>query len=119
MFDSTVAPILFYGCQVLGFQNNQAIESLFFQFYKIILNLKKSTPNNVLLGELGRYPVEISRIIGFRHRIISGKQDKIWCLMHRLLFKLKKHNLLSKMIKTRLMDRFKQKWYSSIYDMSK
>ena len=118
------------------------------------MNLKKSTPNNVLLGELGRYPAEIfirSRMIGFWHRIISGKQDKICSLLYRLLFKLEEHNLLhskwlfnvektlndcglsefwlaqyvpkhvslSKMVKARLMDQFKQNWYSSIYDMSK
>ena len=154
LFDSMVAPILFYGCEVWRFYNNQAIESLFFQFYKIILNLKKSTPNNVLLGELGRYPAEFfikSRMIGFWHRIVSGKQDKICSLLYRLLFKLKEHNLfqskwlnvientlndcglsefwlaqyvpkqtcISKLVKTRLMDQFKQNWYSNIFDMSK
>ena len=60
MFNTMISPILlYYGCEVWGFENNDAIESLFLQFKKIILGVKKSTPNCILYGELGRYPIEI------------------------------------------------------------
>ena len=49
MFNTMISPILlYYGCEVWGFENNDAIESLFLQFYKIILGVKKSTSNCIL-----------------------------------------------------------------------
>ena len=66
MFNTMISPILLYECEVWGFENNDAIgigieslHSLFLQFYKISLGVKKSTPNCILYGELGRYPIEI------------------------------------------------------------
>ena len=44
-----------------------SMQSLFLQFLKIILGVKKSTPNCILYGELGRFPIEVfvkSRMIG-------------------------------------------------------
>ena len=67
MFDAMISPILLYGCEVWGYSNNNTVESLFLQFHKIILNVKKSTPKCILYGELGRYPIDIfinSRMIG-------------------------------------------------------
>ena len=49
MFDSMVSPILLYGSEVYGFEDCSMIESIFLQFYKIILHFKKSASNNILL----------------------------------------------------------------------
>ena len=59
MFDAMVAPILLYGAEVYGYEKSDITESLFLQFYKIIMCFKKTTPNPILYGELGRYPSEI------------------------------------------------------------
>ena len=59
MFDTMVASILLYGCEIWGFKNIDTIESLLLQFNKIILGVKKSTPNCILYGELGRFPIEV------------------------------------------------------------
>jgi hypothetical protein len=53
---------------------------------------KTSTPNYMIYGELGRYPVEIDikiRIISFWAKIICGKQSKISCIMYSLSHHLK------------------------------
>ena len=79
-FDNMIVPILLYGSEVAGFENSDILERLCTQFYKIILNVKKSTPNCILYGELGRYPFSIQikpRMIGFWQRLVNGKQDKI------------------------------------------
>lgn len=88
LFDSMVVPILLYGTEVTGFENSEVIERLCTQFYKIILNVKKSTPNIILYGELGRYPIDIlvkSRMVGLWQRIVNGKQDKISYKLYKIL----------------------------------
>ena len=68
LFDSMVAPNLLYRSEVTGFEKSDVLESLYLQFYKIILKAKKSTPNVILYGELGRYLINLivkSRIIVF------------------------------------------------------
>ena len=80
LFDSMVVPILLYGSEVTGFENSDILERLCTQFYKIILNVKKTTPNAMLYGELGKYPINIlckSRMVSFWQRIVNGKHDKI------------------------------------------
>ena len=48
LFDSMVVPILLYGSEITGFENSDVLERLCTQFYKIILNVKKTTPNIIL-----------------------------------------------------------------------
>ena len=54
MLDCMVVPILLYGSEIYGYEKSDIIEYLFLQFYKIIMCFKKSTPNAILYGELGR-----------------------------------------------------------------
>ena len=78
MFDCMIVLILLYGSEFYGYEKSDIIESLFLQFYRIIMSFKKNTPNGILYGELGRYPVEIwiqSHIIGFGKRLVCGKLD--------------------------------------------
>ena len=74
LFDSMVAPILLYGSEAPGFEKSDILESLYLQFYKIILKAKNSTPNVILYGELGKYPIYLivkSRMIGFGKGLIK------------------------------------------------
>ena len=66
---------------------NDVLEKIHLKFGKMILNLKTSTPNYMIYGELDRYPVEIDIniiIISFQAKLICGKQSKISCIMHNL-----------------------------------
>ena len=68
MFDCLFVPIVLYGSEIYGYEKSDIIESLFLQFYKMIMSFEKSTPNAILYGELSRYPADIlikSRVIGF------------------------------------------------------
>ena len=78
LFDTMVAPILLYGSEVTGFEKHDILERLCIQYYKIILKAKKSTPNFMLYGELGRHPISVlikSKMIGFWQRLVNGKQE--------------------------------------------
>lgn len=63
LFDSLVASVLHYGCEVWGFLNAECIERVHRKFCKYILNVKPSTNNYALYNELGRYPLIIERHI--------------------------------------------------------
>ena len=52
LFDKMIKPILLYGCEVWGFGKNEVLERVHLKFCKILLNLKSSTPNYMLYGEL-------------------------------------------------------------------
>ena len=80
MFDTMVLPILMYGCEIWGFANNSMLETFCLKLYKSILGLKKCTPNCILYGKLGRFPIDIfikRRMVAFWKRIFCNKQDKI------------------------------------------
>jgi hypothetical protein len=75
LFDKMIKPILLHGCKVWGFGKNEVLERVHLKFYKILLNLKSSTPNYMVYGELGRYPIDIDikvRTISYWARPLSG-----------------------------------------------
>ena len=61
LFDSLVAFVLSYGCEIWGFSNAECIERVHWKFCKRILGIKLSTNNYALYTELGRYPLYIER----------------------------------------------------------
>ena len=91
LFDSLILPILLYGCEVWGFKKIDMLERLHLQYCKILLNVKKCTPNVMVLGELGRLPIEFHtncRMLGFWHKLINGFQNKISCILYKLIYNL-------------------------------
>ena len=44
LFDSTIPPILTYGCEISGFQKYDIIHKLQMKFYKMVLKLRQTTP---------------------------------------------------------------------------
>ena len=97
LFDGMVAPILLYVSEITGFDKSDGLERLCTQFYKIILNLKKTTPNIILYGELWRYSIDISfkaRMIVFLAKKYYGKQDKIAFKLYKNLLSVHERGLL-------------------------
>ena len=63
MFDSFIVSILIYACEVSGFSKSKEIERIHLKFCKKILMCKMNTPTTAVYGELGRYPLYISRYL--------------------------------------------------------
>jgi hypothetical protein len=62
LFDKIVQSILLYGCEIWGFTNTAMIERIHLRFCKFLVHFKKQlTPDFMIYGELGRYPMEIKR----------------------------------------------------------
>lgn len=59
LFDSMVVPIILYGSEVWGIYDNKEIDKLHIKFCKRILGVRQQTPNNAVLGELGRFPLSV------------------------------------------------------------
>ena len=97
MFDTMVLPISFYDSEVTSYEKPDMLERLCLQFYKIILNVKTTTPNLILYGELGRHPVSIdikARMIGFWQRLINGKHDTISRKLYSILLSMQTRDLI-------------------------
>lgn len=59
LFDKLVKPILLYGCEIWGFGNLDIIERVQLKFLKHVLKVKSCTPNYIVYGEVGVYPLKI------------------------------------------------------------
>ena len=78
LFDSTVLPILLYGCETWGFHSTNLIDTVHNQFLRTITKLRKSTPVYMLHAELGRKPIDIlikTRMIGYWISLVNNENQ--------------------------------------------
>ena len=89
LFDKIVKPILLYGCEIWGFSNTDNIEKVHLKFCKLLLNLKKSTPNFMIYGELGIYPMSLYiqlRMVNFWSKMVNGDDNRIAKILYKYVF---------------------------------
>ena len=94
MFDATVLPIALYGSEIWGFSNLDEVERLHLKFCKIILKVRKSTPNVMIFGELGRYPLSKTikcRMLNFWLSLLHGDR-KLSTVLYGVIFHLTQLN---------------------------
>ena len=95
LFHKMVLPILIYGCEVWGYTNLEKLEIFFRKFLKRVLWLSKSTPNCVVYGETGTFPISNlvqNRMISFWIKVSEGKSSKLSTSFYRLIYKLHLNN---------------------------
>jgi hypothetical protein len=63
LFDSQVVPILMYAAEVWGYKQYDVIERVHIFACKSFLRVCNKTPNDVVYGEVGRYPLHIVAIV--------------------------------------------------------
>ena len=88
LFDKTVLPIMLYGCEIWGFGNNNILETVFLKFCKYLLGLKSSTPNCMVYGEVGCYPISVHikvRMIVYWFKLCSSDEQKICKKLYNVL----------------------------------
>ena len=89
LFHKIVTPILLYGCEIWGHVNTDLIERLHLKFCELLLCLKKSTPNFMVYGELGAYPLDIyikCRMLGYWAKLLSQNNDRLSKIMYNLMY---------------------------------
>ena len=105
LFQKLVIPVLLYGCELYGYENIEIIERLQLKYLKYILGLKPSTPNVMVYGETGCYPLIIHvkcRIIAYWASILCSKPEKLSFIMYGIIFKKFKNQTLLKYVKNAL-----------------
>ena len=88
IFDKAIKPVILYGCEVWGFCNYKLLEQLHLKFCKHVLGLKSSTPNFMVYGELGRFPINIDvkvRMVGYWAKVIDRSKNKLSNTMYNIL----------------------------------
>ena len=83
-------PILTYSADIWVFENKNIIVKINLKFRKKISGVKTSTPNFMVYGEPGRYPIELQikiKMLCFWNKIV-GNPDKLSGKIYILLFKL-------------------------------
>ena len=61
LFDTYVASVLNYGCEIWGFHNGKDIEKVQLQYLKTLLGVKKKS-SAVVYCETGRFPLKVVRL---------------------------------------------------------
>lgn len=60
LFDALIKPIILYGSEIWGIGNNCITETFHNRFCKSALGLSRNASNSPTLGDLGRFPIQIS-----------------------------------------------------------
>ena len=63
LFDAQVVPKLLYGAEIWGYRKYDQIEQVHLFACKRLLRIQNKTPNDVVYGELGRFPIWITACI--------------------------------------------------------
>lgn len=90
LFDSLVEPILLYGSEIWGYEDLKLLEQTHLKFCKRILKVRATTPNYMVYGELGRYPLELNiklRMLNFWNQLLIN-EDKLSNILYRLMANL-------------------------------
>jgi hypothetical protein len=92
LFDNIVLPVMSYGCEVWGLAIKDYAQKLQVKFYKILLQLRQSTPTCMVFGEVGRPSCETAikkRFLNFWYRLRDPEhQDKMSSVMYKFLLRL-------------------------------
>ena len=95
LFDTMVVPILLYGGEVWGCGKLDIVERLHLKFCKFLLQVKPSTPNCIVYGELGRYPLAVVckvKLINYWANLIHGKDTKYLYIMYKIMYDMYTNN---------------------------
>ncbi len=96
LFDCQIQPMLTYGSEVWGLiADNRIIERIHLFAIKRLLNVSPRTPNALVYGETGRYPLYIStytRCIKYWLNILRMQEDRIPLKSYKMLYNMHCNN---------------------------
>lgn len=88
IFDGKILPILTYASEVWGLNRLDSVEKVHLQGCKSFLGVPIQTPNKMVYGDLGRYPLFINTCIStvrYWFKILKMHQDRLPYQAYRML----------------------------------
>ena len=89
LFDKLVAPVILYASEIWGFHASLLVERVHLKFCKWLLKVPNCTTNEMVYGELGRFPMLINRkirILKYWVKIVNGKACPLVKQMYNVLY---------------------------------
>ncbi|XP_071119476.1 uncharacterized protein [Haliotis cracherodii] len=80
IFDTQIQPILLYGAEIWGVDRFEQIEQVHMMACKKFLNVGLQTPNAIVYGECGRYPLHVNamcRSVKYWLKLIEIDEERI------------------------------------------
>ena len=110
LFDSLVKPILLYGSEIWGIENDEPdarnpIEAVHIKFCKLLLGTSRSSTNIACRGELGRFPLKLEskyRSIKYWTKLVAKGTPDLTYLFYNEIVEFDKKELWSFKIKNSL-----------------
>eukprot|EP00745_Piridium_sociabile_P017375 TRINITY_DN26146_c0_g1_i13.p1 TRINITY_DN26146_c0_g1~~TRINITY_DN26146_c0_g1_i13.p1 ORF type:complete len:408 (-),score=12.07 TRINITY_DN26146_c0_g1_i13:7-1098(-) len=91
LFDAQIQPIVQYGAEIWGFEKGHEIEKLHLFAMKRFLHVNRRTPNDLVYGELGRYPIYVNsymKCIKYWLKLVRMSDNRLPAKAYRLLYDL-------------------------------
>jgi hypothetical protein len=96
LFDSQIQPILTYGAEVWGLNaDSHIIEKIHLFAMKRLLNVSIKTPNALVYGEFGRYPLYVNtytKCIKYWLHILSMPESRLPLKSYKMLYSMHCNN---------------------------
>jgi len=90
VFDSQIQPILLYGAEVWGVDDCECIEAVHTSMLKRYVNVSARTPNTMLYGDTGRFPIVINaavRSVKYWLRLLRMEEDRYPLQVYQMMLK--------------------------------
>ena len=84
-----IKPIILYASEIWGFNNIKILERIQLHFLKSIFHMKSSTPNSMVYGEFGAFPLEIdvqTRMISFWVKLLDQNTTKLSNILYQIVY---------------------------------
>lgn len=91
LFDCQIQPIVQYGAEIWGIERGKEIEKLHLFALKKFLHIPSKTPNDIVYGELGRFPLFVNSYVAcirYWLHILQMEECRLPLKCYRVLCKL-------------------------------
>eukprot|EP00745_Piridium_sociabile_P032434 TRINITY_DN5471_c0_g1_i2.p1 TRINITY_DN5471_c0_g1~~TRINITY_DN5471_c0_g1_i2.p1 ORF type:complete len:1139 (-),score=92.24 TRINITY_DN5471_c0_g1_i2:303-3719(-) len=91
IFDAKIKSILLYSSEIWGYQRLDSIEKVHLMACKRFLGVPSRTPNKMVYGDLGRYPIFVNSLVScirYWIRLLNMEQNRIPKMAYLMLLSL-------------------------------
>ena len=96
LFERLIIPVLLYGSEIWGYENLNHLQVMCNNVMRRFLKLHKTTPMNMLIGELGMKEITEyidNRMLNFWSNIATGEESKISTILYKWIKALHDKNV--------------------------